>query len=61
MSQTPTLFQNPLFRWGMPAVTATMIVAISLLVVEDQIVRLTMLLVAAVDLVVTPQILKRVG
>jgi len=59
MAQSGTLFRNPLFRWGMPAFTTAVIVAIALLVVEDRTVRLAMLAVGAVDLLVTPQILKR--
>jgi hypothetical protein len=43
----------------MPAMTAAIIVAIALLVVEDQTLRLVMLGVAVADFLVTPQILKR--
>lgn len=43
----------------MPAMTATIIVAIAFLVVEDQTLRLAMLGVAVADFLVTPQILKR--
>jgi hypothetical protein len=59
MSQQPGLFRSPVFRWGMPAMTSLIIVGIAFLLVEDQIVRVLMLLIAALDLLVTPQILKR--
>lgn len=59
MAQSPNLFRNPLFRWGLPAMTTVMIVAIAFLVVEDRTLRLAMFAVAAADLLVTPQILKR--
>jgi ABC-type cobalamin transport system permease subunit len=60
MSQGQTLFQNPLFRWGMPATGAAVAVAIAFLVVEDEFVRLAILSVATIDVLVVPQILKRV-
>lgn len=59
MSGQATLFHNPLFRWGMPAATATIIVGIAFFLIEDQTLRLLMLAIAGLDLVVTPQILKR--
>jgi hypothetical protein len=59
VSVQATLFRNPLFRWGMPAATAAIIVAVAFLLVEDRTLRLAMLGVAALDFVVTPQILKR--
>lgn len=59
MAQSPNLFRSPLFRWGLPAMTTAIIVAIAFLLVEDRTLRLVMLAVAAVDLLVTPQILKR--
>jgi hypothetical protein len=61
MTEQENLLLNPLFRYGMPATTAVVIVAMAFLVVDDQIVRTTMLLVAAVDIVVTPWVLKRAG
>ncbi len=61
MSQSANVFRSPVVRWGMPGVTATIIVAIAFLVVEDQTLRLAMVGVAAADLLVTPQILKRVA
>jgi len=39
--------------------TSLIIVVIALLLIEDQIVRILMLLIAVLDLLVTPQILKR--
>jgi len=59
MSQSANVFRSPVVRWGMPAITAAIIVAIAFLVVEDQILRLAMLGVAVADFLVTPQILKR--
>lgn len=59
MSQQAELFRNPLFRWGMPAMTSLMVIGIAFFVVEDQMVRVLMLLVAALDILVTPQILER--
>ncbi len=58
MAQSANLFRSPLFRWGMPAFTTAVIVAIAFLVVEDRTLRLAMLAVGAADLLVTPQILK---
>ncbi len=59
MSGQGTLFHNPLFRWGMPAATATVIAVIAFLVIENQTLRLLMLVIAVLDFLVTPQILKR--
>jgi hypothetical protein len=59
MAQSANLFRSPFFRWGMPAFTTAVIVVIAFLVVEDRTLRLAMLAVGAVDLLVTPQILKR--
>lgn len=59
MSQSANIFRSPVIRWGMPAMTTAIIVAIAFLVVEDQTLRLAMLGVAVADLLVTPQILKR--
>jgi hypothetical protein len=59
MSQQPGLFRSPIFRVGMPAMTSLIVVGIALLIVEDQLLRILMLVIAALDLIVTPQILKR--
>lgn len=59
MAQSPNLVRSPLFRWGLPAMTTVIIIAITVFLIEDQMLRLLMLAVAAVDLLVTPQILKR--
>lgn len=59
MSQSANIFRSPVVRWGMPAMTATLIVAIAFLVIKEQALRLAMLGVAAVEFLVTPQILKR--
>ncbi len=59
MSEQPNLFHNPVFRWGMPATTAILVLGIAFFFVEDQTLRLLMVGIAGLDLVVTPQILKR--
>lgn len=59
MSNSANIFQSPIVRWGMPAITTAIIVAVALLVIQDQTFRLVMLGVAVADLLVTPQILKR--
>ena len=61
MAEQQNLLLNPLFRYGMPAMSAVVIVAVAFLIVEDQIVRMTMLLVAAVEIFVTPWVLKQAG
>ncbi len=61
MAEQQNLLLNPFFRYGMPAMSAVVIVAMAFLIIEDQIVRMAMLLVAAVDIVVTPWVLKRAG
>lgn len=59
MSQSVNLFQSPVVRWGMPLMTTVAIIAIAFFIIEDRMLRLAMVGVAAVDLLVTPQILKR--
>ncbi|ELZ41635.1 hypothetical protein [Halorubrum tebenquichense] len=59
MAQSANVFRNPLFPWGIPATSTATIVAVAFLLVDDRTVRLMMLAVAAVDLLVTPQIPKR--
>lgn len=59
MSAQRTLFHNPLFRWGMPAATAAIVAGIAFFLIEDQTLRLLMLVIAGLDFVVTPQVLKR--
>lgn len=61
MTQSSNLFRSPLFRWGIPAMTTILVVAIAVLFIEDRTVRLMMLAVAAVDIIITPQVLKRVA
>jgi hypothetical protein len=61
MADHQNLLLNPLFRYGMPAMSAVVIVAVAFLIIEDQIVRMMMLLVAAVEIFVTPWVLKRAG
>ncbi|QSG08405.1 hypothetical protein [Halapricum desulfuricans] len=53
------MVRSPLFYWGIPLATTAILVAIAFSVVEDQTVRLMLLFIAALELVVTPQILKR--
>lgn len=61
MAEQQNLLLNPLFRYGMPAMSAVVIVAVAFLIIEDQIVHMAMLLVAAVEIFVTPWVLKRAG
>lgn len=50
MAGHQNLLLNPFFRYGMPAISAVVIVAMAFLIIDDQIVRMTMLLVAVVDI-----------
>ena len=59
MSQAPSLFRNPLFRWGIAIFDAVILVAIGFFVVEDETVQLLVYGIAAAGLVLTPIILKR--
>jgi hypothetical protein len=61
MPDQENLLTNPYFRYGQAATSALVIAALAILVIDDGTVRAMMLLVAALDLVVTPAILKRVG
>jgi len=55
----PTLFQNPLLRWGIALLDAIVIAAIAIVFVEDRTLQLMLFAVAAAGLVITPMILKR--
>lgn len=59
MSQTPSLFRNPLFRWGIAIFDAAILVAIGVFIVEDETVQLLIFLLAVVGLILTPMVLKR--
>jgi len=61
MADQQNLLLNPFFRYGMPVMSAVVLVAVAFLIIEDQIVRMTVLLVAAVEIFVTPWVLKRAG
>lgn len=54
-----TLFQNPLFRWGMGVVDAIIFVSIALFVFEDRTIQLLLFAMAAAGLILTPMVLKR--
>lgn len=54
-----TLFQNPLFRWGMGVFDAIIFVSIALLFFEDRTTQLLLFVIAAVGLILTPMVLKR--
>jgi len=54
-----TLFQSPLFRWGMGVFDAIIFVSIALLVFEDRTIQLILFGFAAVGLILTPMVLKR--
>jgi hypothetical protein len=55
------LVQSPLFRYGQSILTAGLIVGMAVFFIEDELVSNIMLLFAAVEVIVTPQILKRVA
>ena len=59
MSQAPSLFRNPLFRWGIAIFDAAILVAVGFFIVEDETVRLLVFILAAVGLIATPMVLKR--
>lgn len=59
MSTQGNLLRNPLLRWGMPALTAAVIAGMALFLIEDRTLRLAMLAMALLDVVLTPQVLKR--
>jgi hypothetical protein len=61
MTEQQNLLTNPYFRYGQAAMSAVVIAAMAFLVVEDGTMRMLMLSIAALDVVVTPQILKRAG
>ncbi len=59
MAGSATLFRNPLFRWGIPAMTAVVAIGFAFFLIDHQLVRWAIVAVAVADLLVTPQILKR--
>jgi len=59
--ESTNLLLNPLFRYGVSAMSAAVLVVVALFVIDDQLVRYVVLAVAASELVVTPQILKLAG
>lgn len=59
MSQANTLLHSPLFRWGMPAISAAIAIGIGLFLLEDRTVQIAIFVVAALDMLVVPQVLKR--
>ena len=61
MSGNDNLLLNPAFRYGQAVMSALLVAAIGFYFIEDTFIRAVMLLIAAVDLVVTPQVLKRAG
>lgn len=61
MTRNDNLLSNPVFRHGQAVMSALLIAAVAFYFVDDTVVRAAMLLVAAVDVVVTPQVLKRAG
>jgi hypothetical protein len=61
MTGNGNLLSNPIFRYGQATMSAVLIAAVAFSLVDDTTVRAVMLLVAALDVVVTPQILKRAG
>jgi hypothetical protein len=61
MTEQQTLLSNPLFHYGMPAMSAAIVLAVGFLFFEPGLVRNVVLLIAALELVVAPQLLKRAG
>lgn len=59
MSQAPSLFRNPLFRWRIAIFDAAILVAVGFFLVEDGTVQLLIFMFAAVGLILTPMVLKR--
>ncbi|WP_336358295.1 hypothetical protein [Haloarcula sp. CGMCC 1.6347] len=54
----PSPFENPVVRYGIPLVSATVVAAVAFLFLEGTI-RYVALGIAALEVVVTPQILKQ--
>ena len=61
MTNQDNLLLNPLFRHGIAAMSTLAIIAVAFLAVESNRLRMAMLAVAVIDLIVTPQVLKRAG
>lgn len=61
MTNQGNLLLNPLFRYGIAVMSTLAVVVIALLFVENTQLRTVMLGIATLDLLVTPQILKRVA
>jgi hypothetical protein len=61
MTEQANLLSNPLFHYGVPAVSATIVVAVAFLFFDSRLFRILALVIAAAELVVVPQILKRAG
>lgn len=59
MTDQGHLLLNPLFRHGIVLMSTVAVVAVAFLFVENNRLRIVVLGIAAVDLIVTPQILKR--
>jgi hypothetical protein len=55
------ILQNPLIRHGQAILSAGLIVIVAIFFLEDTLVRNLALLMAAVEVIVTPRILKRVA
>ncbi|AUG47968.1 hypothetical protein BVU17_10720 [Haloarcula taiwanensis] len=54
----PSPFENPIVRYGLPLVSATIVAAVALFLLEGTI-RYVALGIAALEVVVVPQILKQ--
>jgi hypothetical protein len=54
----PSIFQNPIVRFGLPAVNAAIIAVIAFVLLEGT-VRWVALGIAVLEVVVVPQVLKR--
>ena len=59
MSRAPSMFQNPLFRWGIAVFDAALLAAVGFFLVEDETVQVLVYAIAASALILTPLVLKR--
>jgi hypothetical protein len=55
------ILQSPLIRHGQAILSAGLIVIVAIFGLEDALIRNLMLLIAAVEIIVTPRVLKRIA
>ncbi|ERG92278.1 MAG: hypothetical protein J07HQW1_02313 [Haloquadratum walsbyi J07HQW1] len=61
MSGQANILQNPLVHYGVPAVNAVIVLAVGFLFLDPGITRNLIFLIAAVEVLVVPWVLKRAG